>query len=43
MFNDKAIIWPKKWSKCFNFSLAEHECPVLTNSADPDQLASEAN
>ena len=25
----------------FNPSLAEHECPVLANSVDPDQLASE--
>ena len=25
----------------FSLSLAEHTCPVLANSVDPDQLASE--
>ena len=27
--------------QCFNPSLAEHVTPVLANSVDPDQLASE--
>ena len=26
---------------CFNPSLAEHDIPILANSVDPDQLASE--
>ena len=33
----------KTTSLLFNPSLAETTCPVLANSVDPDQLASEAN